>query len=149
MRRGETVETGWRRSCVGFSSMNGTRDPAPAWLEGVRARLARECSAPPSRSELAAVAGVEPSHVSRAFRLHYGMTMTSFAREHRVAEALTLLANTGWTVEEVARAAGFSDQGHLAREVRRKTGMTPAAWRRATWARARSLRGTDRDALAS
>lgn len=113
---------------------------APAWLERVRDRLARECSDPPTRTELAACAGVDPAHVSRAFRLHFGMTMTTYAREHRLAEAMQRLARTDASVEEVARRSGFSDQGHLARELRRKTGMTPAAWRRATWARETAAR---------
>jgi AraC-like DNA-binding protein len=89
----------------------------------------------PRRSELAELAGVDPAYVSRAFRHYYGMTMTEYARRQRLAQAQWQLEWSNDPIADIALRCGYSDQGHLSRELRRVTGMTPAAWRRATWAR--------------
>jgi len=104
---------------------------APLWLQRVRTRVAESYRNPPSRAELARQAGVDVAHLSRAFRAHFGTTIMGFARARRLADALRWLAWTEEPVSAVARRCGYSDQGHLARECRRYTGMTPAAWRRA------------------
>jgi AraC-like DNA-binding protein len=103
----------------------------PLWLARVRARVAESCRRPPSRAELALQAGVDVAHLSRAFRAHFGTTIMGFARARRLADALRWLAWTDEPVAAVAKRCGYSDQGHLARECRRHTGMTPAAFRRA------------------
>lgn len=76
-------------------------------------------------------AGVDVAHLSRAFRAHFGITIMGFARARRLEDALRWLAWTDERVAAVARRCGYTDQGHLSRECRRHTGMTPAAWRRA------------------
>ena len=103
----------------------------PLWLARVRARVADSCRRPPSRAELAELAGVDVAHLSRAFRAHFGTTVMGYARARRLADALRWLAWTDEAISAVARRCGYSDQGHLARECRRQTGMTPAAFRRA------------------
>jgi AraC-like DNA-binding protein len=108
----------------------------PEWLEQIRVRLMDEYRKRPRRAELARIAGVDPAYMSRAFRHHYGITMTEYARRQRLSQAQWLLARSNDSIAEIASRCGYSDQGHLARELRRITGMTPAAWRRAAWARA-------------
>jgi AraC-like DNA-binding protein len=110
-------------------------DHIPLWLVRVRARIADSCRRPPSRAELADLAGVDVAHLSRAFRAHFGVTIMGYARERRLADALRWLAWTDEPVSAVAKRCGYSDQGHLARESRRQTGMTPAAFRRAAQVR--------------
>ena len=110
-------------------------DHIPLWLGRVRARIAESCRRPPTRAELASLAGVDVAHLSRAFRAHFGITIMGFARERRLADALRWLAWTDEPVSAVAKRCGYSDQGHLARECRRQTGMTPAAFRRAALVR--------------
>jgi AraC-like DNA-binding protein len=110
-------------------------EQVPLWLARVRARVAETCRRPPSRAELAALAGVDVAHLSRAFRAHFGTTIMGFARERRLADALRWLAWTDELVSAVARRCGYSDQGHLARDCRRQTRMTPAAFRRAAQVR--------------
>jgi AraC-like DNA-binding protein len=112
-----------------------TIDSIPLWLARVRTRIAESCRRPPSRAELASLAGVDVAHLSRAFRAHFGVTIMGYARELRLADALRWLAWTDESVSAVARRCGYSDQGHLARECRRQTGMTPAAFRRAAQVR--------------
>jgi|SRR5580765_4448805 AraC-like DNA-binding protein len=111
----------------------------PIWLARVRSCVAESCRHPPSRAELAELAGVDVAHLSRAFRAHFGTTVMGFARARRLADALRWLAWTDEPVFAVARRCGYTDQGHLARECRRHTGMTPAAFRRAAQVRGTAL----------
>jgi AraC-like DNA-binding protein len=48
-----------------------------------------------------------------------------------VEEAARRLADTDQPLAEIALACGFCDQSHLTRTFRRRTGLTPGAWRRA------------------
>ena len=118
-----------------IAPVSAPNENIPLWLARVRARIEESCRRPPSRAELAALAGVDVAHLSRAFRAHFGMTIMGFAHERRLADALRWLAWTDEPVSAVARRCGYSDQGHLARECRRQTGMTPAAFRRAAQVR--------------
>jgi AraC family transcriptional regulator len=51
-------------------------------------------------------------------------------RALRVDFACRELARRDQPLAEIALAAGFADQSHLARCLRKRTGMTPAAFRR-------------------
>lgn len=105
--------------------------PAPAWLRGVRDRL-HDCAgaAPPVR-DLAHAAGVHPVYLARAFRRAYGAPVTEYARRLRVRAAAERVACTDLPLARIAFDAGFADQAHLTRVLRRETGLTPAALRRA------------------
>ncbi|MFV1994102.1 MAG: helix-turn-helix domain-containing protein [Verrucomicrobiales bacterium] len=48
----------------------------------------------------------------------------------RVQEAQRLLTTTSDTVGNIALASGFYNQSHLTRYFRKRTGMTPLAFRR-------------------
>jgi AraC family transcriptional regulator len=95
----------------------------PAWLTEIRGRL-REA---PDETELDAEAhraGVHRVHLTRAFTRHFGMTPSLFRQRARLARATALLAE-GRCGTEAAHAAGFADQSHLIRIMRRETGFTP------------------------
>ena len=68
------------------------------------------------------------SHVSRAFHARRGMTTRAFRRECRLRRAMLLLSE-GARPLEAAMGAGYADQAHLTRELKRETGMTPARFR--------------------
>ena len=55
-----------------------------------------------------------------------GLRPSSYARIARVQRAVRLALKNGWTWTAVAYEAGFSDQAHLAREVRALTGYRPS-----------------------
>lgn len=103
----------------------------PAWLCRIRDHL-HDCAgvAPPVR-ELARAAGVHPVSLARAFRRAYGVTVTEYARRLRVRAASDRIASTALPLARIACEAGFADQAHLTRELRRETGLTPGALRRA------------------
>jgi AraC-like DNA-binding protein len=53
----------------------------------------------------------------------------AYLRERRIGLARSMLAAGDASVEEVANAVGFSDPFHVSRAFRRKTGMSPSAYR--------------------
>lgn len=96
--------------------------PAP-WLSGLVALLCEETG-----DDIAALAqrcGVSPEHASRACRRWFGMSPSALRREGRLQRAISLLQR-GVSPSAAAVEAGFCDQPHLTRLLKRATGMTPA-----------------------
>lgn len=82
-----------------------------------------------SLGELASVAGVHPSYLSRAFRRHTGETLSALVRRLRLEHAAMRLAREGAPIGAIALDAGFADHAHFSREFRRAAGTTPQAYR--------------------
>jgi AraC family transcriptional regulator len=80
-------------------------------------------------SRLAAAVGVHPVHLARTFRRTHGITVGGYARRVRTARAIALLGTSQSTLGEIAAEAGFCDQSHMARLVKRETGRTPGELR--------------------
>ncbi len=78
---------------------------------------------------LAGELGIHPTYLARMFRKHCGWTMAERVRELRLAYAMKQLAESERSLADVAAAAGFYDQSHLNRVVKRFTGLTPAQLR--------------------
>lgn len=81
-------------------------------------------------TDIAAVAGLPPFRLLRAFERAMGMSPHSYQRQARIRFA-TGLIRFGHPLREVAAAAGFSDQAHLTRSFKRSLGVTPGAYRQA------------------
>lgn len=79
---------------------------------------------------LASLAGLSPSHYSRAFKASTGLAPYQWQLEARIARAKGLLMDTHGSLEDVAEATGFADAVHFGRTFRKLTGATPAAWQR-------------------
>lgn len=103
----------------------------PAWLARAVELLEAEFRRPLTIAEVAARVGVHPFHLSRVFRRFRRETVGECVERLRVAHACRLLSETETTLARVALEAGFSDQSHLTRVVRRATGTTPARLRSA------------------
>ena len=80
---------------------------------------------------LASLAGLSTHHFARAFNHSVGMPPHSYLLSRRLERAERLMRETSLPLAEIAVATGFSDQSHLARHFRRRTGMPPslARWR--------------------
>ncbi len=111
-----------------------------SWLDGVRDRLHEEYATRLCLDVLAESAGVHAAHLTRRFRARFGCSVGDYVRRLRVAAALRGLGDLERPLAEVATGAGFSDQSHMGRVLRRELGMTPGAWR----ARLRTRKGSDR-----
>ncbi len=117
---------------LGEVTRDGARSLAPdvpGWLrrarEVIEARFTEELSLVTLAGEL----GVHPTYLARMFRRHYGWTMAERVRELRLTYAMKQLAESERSLADVAAAAGFYDQSHLNRVVKRFTGLTPAQLR--------------------
>jgi AraC-like DNA-binding protein len=78
---------------------------------------------------LAAVAGLSVHHFAREFKQSFGVTPHHYLTQKRVERAQEMLAQTDLSLSEIAYAAGFSDQSHLARHFRHMLGTTPRDFR--------------------
>ncbi|MGQ9491544.1 MAG: helix-turn-helix domain-containing protein [Anaerolineae bacterium] len=58
------------------------------------------------------------------------MTPIAYLNRYRIQQAKQLLTNTHKTITEIALEVGFSSSSYFSRIFRRKTGMTPEAYRR-------------------
>jgi AraC family transcriptional regulator len=80
---------------------------------------------------IASVAGVSASHMAALFRESAGIPVHRYVIERRIERACTLLRETNLPIADVAQAAGFAHQSHLARHMRQRRGVSPTAIRRA------------------
>ena len=76
-------------------------------------------------AELSAVAGVGITQLKALFRNSTGMPVHRYVIRRRVELARTLLTTTAMPASEVAVAAGFAHQSHMASTMRRVLGETP------------------------
>ena len=81
-------------------------------------------------ADLAAIAKMSRSEYIQKFGRAMGSTPGNFLTERRVAAAKTLLSETAKTVQEIAQAVGFYDASHFARVFQRRTGVSPAVYRK-------------------
>jgi AraC family transcriptional regulator len=106
------------------------REPVPDWLVRVREALDEELETGVDVRELARRVGAHPVSVSRAFRRHYGRTISDYRRRERVRRAAERLAESSSSITRIAHGTGHADHPHLCREFRRATGLSPSAFRR-------------------
>jgi len=114
---------------LGAADPHPDAEPPPPWLRAVRDRLHDEGDAAPRVRALADAAGVHPVYLARAFRRAYGLSITEYLRRLRVRAAADRLASTREPLAHVAYGAGFADQAHLTRILKRETGVTPRTLR--------------------
>ncbi|MDA8426187.1 MAG: response regulator [Treponema sp.] len=127
---------------------------------------AGEAAAPPLRTRIeAAIAacplpelgleaaarrlGMSPQHLSRVFKLAFGLKFVDYVAARKIEAAKAMLREESLTVEELGRRIGWTDQGHLSRVFRERTGLTPKAYARQCRAGDCLTRGGDRDPGAS
>jgi len=102
----------------------------PAWLRRVAEVLRERFRDELDVEALAHEVGVHPAHLSRAFRRHFSETLGEQMRRLRLEWCAERLRADDQPIAEIAVAAGFCDQSHLARHFRRTYGCTPGRYRR-------------------
>lgn len=83
-----------------------------------------------SLDELAREAGVSRSHLCRLFRADTGQSPSQYVLRAKLAEAHTLLTESGFSISEVANVLDFSSQSYFSACFKKRYGITPNAFRR-------------------
>lgn len=98
----------------------------PRWLRQIRDLLNAQFTEELTMETLASTADVHPSHLMRAFRQHYRVSIGEYVRRLRIDYACRLLASSDLLPSQVAYAVGFHQQSHFCRAFKAQTGMTPS-----------------------
>jgi AraC family transcriptional regulator len=104
--------------------------PVPQWLAEARNEI-REDPAAMNVSAAALRAGVHRTHFSRTFRQCFKLSPSEFRQQVRIARAIRRLTASEAPLSAVAVEAGFYDQPHMNRAIRREFAMAPARLRHA------------------
>ena len=102
---------------------------AAANLDAVIAWAEQHLDRGPTVNDLAGRAGLSPSHFRAVFARRVGRSAGAFLLDLRVREASRLLRETRTSIKQIARAVGYGDVAALHHALRRRTGLTPAAYR--------------------
>ena len=121
--------------CLRSRSPGGTRPPWLAIVQRMLAVPAGHLHATPSVADLAAAAGVHPSHLGRTVRRHLGGSVGELLRARRLSWAVERIVESADPLSAIAVESGFCDQAHLTRVMRRVLGVTPGGLRRERRAR--------------
>jgi len=108
---------------------------APAGISGGKMRrlvefIEQNLEGDLSLEKMASEVGISPLYLPRAFKAAFGQSPHQYVLSRRIARAQELLRDTPMPVVEVALAAGFSSQSHLAHWFIRMVGISPAAYRK-------------------
>jgi AraC family transcriptional regulator len=95
-------------------------------LSFIEERLAEDLSL----EQIAQVVGLSQSHVKTQFRKALGMPVHQYVIQRRVERAKMLLLEKGLSMADIAQAAGFAHQSHMARHMRRVLGVPPLVLKR-------------------
>ncbi|WP_326533188.1 AraC family transcriptional regulator [Pseudorhodoferax sp.] len=107
---------------------------APRAVSRLTALLARVQASPEaawSAERMAQQACLSTSRLHALFRSELGTTPAAWLQQMRLDRVRDWLVTTDRPIAELALAAGYADQNALTRAMRRATGSTPAALRRA------------------
>jgi len=75
--------------------------------------------------DIAAVAGMSASHFKTLFKRSTGLPVHQYVMRRRVERAVNLISHARQRLSTAALLAGFADQSHMARCMRRIMGVTP------------------------
>lgn len=89
--------------------------------------------------EMARKLWVNPSYLSRQFKLNVGISFTEFLQQKRIYMAKSLLVNSSQTVGSIAVSVGFQTIPHFNSVFKRLTGQSPMEFRR-RWSDDQSVR---------
>ena len=82
-----------------------------------------------SLSSVAAEFGISEGHLSKTFKLKYGMRFSAYVEAVRMDKAKDFLKNTSLNVSEISELTGYLSTNTFCRAFKRVTGLTPSDYR--------------------
>jgi AraC-like DNA-binding protein len=80
---------------------------------------------PPSILSLARQVGLNDFKLKQGFRQVFGTTVFGYLRDYRLEQARLLLLEKQMSVQQVARAIGYTHSGYFAKAFKQKFGVSP------------------------
>lgn len=99
-------------------------------MRRVRDRIDREYAKPLDVEGLARGAHISAGHLSRQFRLAYGVSPYSYLMTRRIERAMALLRNSDLSVTDVCFTVGCSSLGTFSTRFTELVGVPPSVYRR-------------------
>ena len=107
---------------VGAMPQNGlSRRQLRETIEFINSHLASDLSL----AQIAVVAGMSASYFKTLFKRSAGLPVHQYVMRQRVERAVNLITHARLPLSAAALQAGFADQSHMARCMRRIMGLTP------------------------
>jgi AraC family transcriptional regulator len=103
---------------------------SPAALRRVQVFIEANLERTIRLNDLAGRAGLSVYHFARAFRVSAGQTPGAFVEQRRLERVKQLIAQSDHPLAEIAVECGFGTQSRLTTTFKRRTGFTPAEFRR-------------------
>jgi AraC-like DNA-binding protein len=100
------------------------------FVRWMRSDMTHDVANPRTLHRYAEIAGISHFHLSRCFRSIVGCTFREEQRRIRLNRARQLLEETELKIQAIACRVGFADPSQFCAEFRRRTRLTPGAYRR-------------------
>jgi AraC-like DNA-binding protein/ABC-type Fe3+-hydroxamate transport system substrate-binding protein len=105
------------------------QDPRSAMI-GTKSYMDRHYKGKLTIELLADMTGTSQGYFMQLFKTMYGTSPIEYIGERRIEKARRLLRQfPGMPLREIARQAGYDDEGYFSRRFRQKIGLSPAAYR--------------------
>jgi AraC family transcriptional regulator len=82
-----------------------------------------------SMKEISTLLQLSPSQFTLRFRKAFHKTPSELVRSHRIRKAASLLLETEWTLDEIAKRCGYDNGFYLSRVFSEYMNMSPSAYR--------------------
>ena len=112
-----------------LASQSLPRNLSPQIAAAVR-YLQAHFAEPVTLSDAAAAAGFNPSYFSSVFKRELGVGFSEYLTDLRLVRVRQQLLEGGGTIKEIAQHAGFLDYRHFCKTFKKKTGLSPAEYRK-------------------
>ncbi len=109
-----------------FENGNTTISSRPDWLKTVLELLNDNWNEPFSLKDLAKVANVYPTTISKYFPKYLSCTLGEYRRRLKIEKSLGFIKTSALSLTEIAYQCGFADQSHFTRTFKQMTNFLPS-----------------------
>ncbi|MBQ6319363.1 MAG: response regulator [Lachnospiraceae bacterium] len=116
-----------RRSCKKNEAAEGSaKDNVHRMIAYINENYAEELSL----SELSDQYNIESTYLSRLFKKETGETLTAYITERRIEQAIKLMAEAAYSINDIATLVGYDDYNYFNRVFKKHTGYSPSEYRK-------------------